>query len=179
MEFNKAVFNPMLVGSIELMREDDSPEHKNMFIGELMKAELQVPAIIKPDPEEDEEGNLKLSPESKVQFPLLATKDGRKYYMGFTDAVEYSKWVEKNTDLPYFAMKIPDYFRLIFGKDSQGNTSPALGLVINPLGANVVIPKEMVGDLAFASMGIQPPRKKTAAKNPEEAMEGTSEAATE
>ena len=65
MEFNKAVFNPMLVGSIELMREDDSPEHKNMFIGELMKAELQVPAIIKPDPEEDEEGNLKELDESE------------------------------------------------------------------------------------------------------------------
>lgn len=160
MEFNRAVSNPMLIGCIELMRDADTPEHRNMFISELTKASLQVPALIEPEPEKDEAGRLKLLPESRIQFPMLSTTDGRKYYMGFTDSLEYDKWVEKNKKLPFFAMQLSDFFRLLYGKDSQGNISPALGLVVNPLGANIVIPREMLGDITMAKMGFKPPVKK-------------------
>ncbi|MGN0401266.1 MAG: SseB family protein [Acetatifactor sp.] len=159
MEFNRAVSNPMLIGCIELIRDADTPEHRNMFISELTRASLQVPAIIDPEPVQDETGRLMLLPESKIQFPMLSTMDGKKYYMGFTDSVEYDKWVEKNKKLPFFAMQLSDFFRLLFGKDSQGNISPALGLVVNPFGANVVIPREMLGDITMAKMGIRPPMK--------------------
>ena len=32
MEFNKPVSNPMMVGSIELLKAEDSPEHSQMFL---------------------------------------------------------------------------------------------------------------------------------------------------
>ena len=35
MEFNKSVSNPMLMGAIERMKVEDTPEHRNRFIGEL------------------------------------------------------------------------------------------------------------------------------------------------
>lgn len=152
MEFNKSVSNPMLVGCIQLMKEEDSPEHRNMFVTELLKASLQAPAIIEPAPTEDAGGKLTVAPGSRVQFPMLSAPDGKKFFMGFTDSAEYRKWAERSNNLPSFALKLDDYVNMLFRKDAQGNDCPALGIVINPLGDNVIVPKEMVAGIMAARM---------------------------
>ena len=167
MEFNKTVSNPMLVGCVQLMRAEDTPEHRNMFVAELVKASFQAPAIIEPAPVEDEEGRLVLASGSMIQFPMLSTPDGKRFFMGFTDAVEYRKWAEKNNNLPFFFLWFDDYANMLFRKDSQGNASPALGVVLNPLGENIVIPREMVAGIMAARMGqMQQMVRRPAAKNP-------------
>lgn len=83
MEFNKSVSNPMLMGAIELMKAEDTPEHRNMFIGELGKASFLSPAIVDPAPTEGE------APADRKDFlwrvwiflKLQATE--RKYYTPF------------------------------------------------------------------------------------------------
>lgn len=150
MEFDKIVANPMLVGSIELMKAEDTPEHRNMFLGELMKAELMSPAIVEPAPKEGEDGKRQILPGSKVQFPMLSASDGRRFFMAFTDAREYDKWKEKNPDLPACALKLEDYAAMLMRKDAQGNSCPALGVVINPFGANIVVPREMLAQMLSA-----------------------------
>lgn len=148
MEFNKSVSNPMLVGCIELMKAEDTPDHRNMFVAELTKAQLLSPALMEPAPVEQADGRLKPEPGTKVQFPMLAAQDGKKFFMAFTDASEYEKWQEKaNQKLPTFALKFDDYAALLFRKDAQGNISPGLGFVINPLGANIIVPREMVANI--------------------------------
>lgn len=64
--------------------------------------------------------------------------------MAFTDMREYEKWKEKNPDFPTFALKLEDYGAMLVRKDAQGNACPALGIVINPFGANIVIPSQML-----------------------------------
>ncbi|MCM1056858.1 MAG: SseB family protein [Firmicutes bacterium] len=150
MEFNKAVSNPMLVGCIELLKAEDTPEHRNMFVAELTKSLLQAPAIIDPEPVADAEGRLSVKPGSRVQFPMLATPEGKRFFMGFTDAGEYRKWVEKNKELPTFSLKFDDYANMLLRRDPQGNECPAYGFVINPMGANVIVPKEMVAGMMAA-----------------------------
>ena len=147
MEFNKPVSNPMLVGCIELLKADDTPEHRNMFVAELQRASLLAPALINPAPEEDEEGSLKLIPGSKIQFPMLLTSDGKQYFMGFTDEVEYQLWVEKNHSSPTFALRFDDYIGMMLRKDTEGNTIPAEGIVLNPYGANLVMHKDMLAQI--------------------------------
>ena len=58
MEFNKNVSNPMLVGAIELMKAEDTPEHRGMFVEELAKAEFLSPAMVNPAPAEGADGEL-------------------------------------------------------------------------------------------------------------------------
>lgn len=152
MEFNQAVSNPMLVGCIELIKAEDTPEHRNMFVAELLRASFQVPAIIDPAPVEDEGGRLKITPGSRVQFPMLAAPDGKKFYMGFTDQREYEKWVERNQELPTFSLKFDDYINMILRRDPQGNDSVAQGVILNPFGANVIIPKEMIAGIVATRM---------------------------
>lgn len=171
MEFNKSVSNPMLMGCIQLMRAEDTPEHRSMFVEELVKASFQAPAIIEPAPVRDATGNLAIASGSRVQFPMLVTKDGKKFFMGFTDSVEYRKWAERDKELPCFALKFDDYVNMLFRKDAQGNDCPALGIVLNPMGDNVVVPKEMVAGIVAARSGQlqqMAARKAAAAKASEE-----------
>lgn len=143
----------MLMGCIQLMKAEDTPEHRSMFVEELVKASFQAPAIIEPAPVQDAEGKLTIASGSKVQFPMLATKDGKKFFMGFTDPVEYQKWAERDKNLPCFALRFDDYVNMLFRKDAQGNDCPALGIVLNPMGDNVVVPKEMVAGIMAARTG--------------------------
>ena len=119
MEFNKSVSNPMLVGCIQLMKAEDTPEHRSMFVEELVKASFQAPAIIEPAPVQDAEGKLMIASCSRVQFPMLVTKDGKKFFMGFTDPIEHQKWVEKNRELPVFTLTFEDYVSMLFRNDGQ------------------------------------------------------------
>lgn len=152
MEFNKTVSNPMLVGAIELMKAEDTPEHRNMFVAELAKAGFLSPALVEPAPAENAEGKLAIAPGSKVQFPMITGAEGVKFFPAFTDIGEYEKWQEKNQKLPFFALKIEDYAAMILRRDPKGNICPALGMVINPLGANMIIPREMLAGMMSAKM---------------------------
>ena len=147
MEFNKIVANPMLVGSIRLMKEEDTPEHRNMFVLELQKSSLIAPALIEPEPVENAEGTLVIAPGSKIQFPMIFTSNKKGYFMGFTDMLEYKKWQENNKELPFFALKFEDYVGMLMSKDDQGNLCPALGYVINPYGENIVVPKDLLAGI--------------------------------
>jgi len=150
MEFNKNVANPMLVGTIELMKADDSQEHRNMFVEELTKAAFISPAIVEPAPEEGEDGSMTIAPGSKVQLPMLSTADGAKFFMAFTDKPEYEKWQEKNQKCPTFALRLEEYASMILRRDPNGNICPALGMVINPFGANIILPREMLAGIMSA-----------------------------
>ena len=143
----------MLIGAIELMKAEDSSEHRSMFMEELMKAEFWCPAIIEPEPKEDAEGKPQIGPGNKVQFPMLSTADGTRFYMAFTDESEYNKWVEKTTKkLPVFALTFDDYAGMVLGRGPNGNLCPALGIVINPYGANIIVPREMLAGIMSSKM---------------------------
>ena len=73
MEFNKPVSNPMMVGSIELLKAEDTPEHRQMFLDELQKAKFLSPVVIDPVPVPDEIGRVTIARDAKVQFPMLST----------------------------------------------------------------------------------------------------------
>ena len=138
----------MLVGCIELMKDEDTAEHRKMFVEELLKAQLLSPVIMDPQPQEGADGKLKALPGTKVQFPMLSAPDGKKFFMAFTDGAEYDKWQEKaGRQQPFFALKFDDYAAMLLRKDANGNVSPGLGFVINPTSANIVVPREMVANI--------------------------------
>lgn len=141
MELNVLVSNPMLVGCIELMKADNSTEHRDLFLKELMNAKLMCPVKISPAPEMGEDGKYKLTQENKVQFPMLGGRDGKKFFMAFTDKMEYEK-LKKEEGTAFAALVLDEYAGMVLRKDAQ-----AEGVVLNPLGANIVLPKEMLGAL--------------------------------
>ena len=81
---------------------------------------------------------------------MINSPDGAKFFMAFTDAAEYGKWKEKNKELPTFAMKIEEFAAMILRRDPKGGLCPALGMVINPMGANILVPREMLAGMMSA-----------------------------
>lgn len=160
MEYGKQVSNPMLVGSIELMKAEDTPEHRNMFINEMMKANFLAPTIVTPVPETDENGKAVIKPGSQVQFPMLTSAEGKQFFMAYTDVSELKKWKDEE-EQQTFSLTFDDYASMLLRKDRNGNVSPALGFVINPYGGNIVITREMAAGLMGAKLakmkGMKPP----------------------
>lgn len=163
MEYGKQVSNPMLVGAIELMKAEDTPDHRNMFINEMMNAKFLAPAIVTPKPETDESGKVTIQPGSQIQFPMLTAPEGKQFFMAFSDETELKKWKDEQ-EQQTFSLTFDDYAAMLLRKDKNGNTSPALGFVINPFGGNIVITKEMAARLMGAKLakmkGAQPPTSK-------------------
>ena len=151
MEFNKPVSNPMMVGSIELLKAEDTPEHRQMFLDELQKAKFLSPVVIAPVPVPDENGRVTIASDAKVQFPMLSTEDGRKFFMAFTDWTELKRWRDEENQQT-FAMNFDDYAGMLLRKDAQGNISPALGFVSIPFGGNSVVTREMVASMIAAKL---------------------------
>ena len=156
MEFNKPVSNPMLLGCIELMKEEDTPEHREMFAAEFMKASFLAPAVVDPVPTVNEEGEEVIAQGSKIHFPMLGAPDGKRLFVAFTDRKEYDAWCEKNGYLPCFTLKMEDYGQMLLMKNPMGELSPAIGLVINPLSTNLVVSREMVANLMTRKMMANP-----------------------
>ncbi len=175
---SKNIFkNPMLCGTMELLKAEDTQENRKLFVDELSKAHLLAPVVISPVPQPDAQGRIKLTPESKVEFPMLPTKDGVPYFMAFTDYDELKKF-DPSEKLQTMVFGLKDYAELLFRKNKEGQTSPAAGFVINPLSNNVVVSKQMVAKYFTAEMikkGVVPAPKPAAEPEAADAGEGTSE----
>lgn len=141
--------NPSIHAIMEEMAADRKAmqEHQQLFEKEMLRATYMSPVIITPTPELDERGNAKLTKESKIQFPALATPNGLKLMMAFTDKKEFQKW-EKAGESSTLSLSMRDFIAMVLKKDSELN-----GMVINPYGINLVIPKEKLEEILKTATG--------------------------
>lgn len=133
----KPITNPMLVGAIELLRADDTIEHRHMVMEEIAHATLLSPVTIIPEPVPDESGIPRITPEHNVQVPLIAM-GGRRFFMAFTDYAELQKW-SKGEKKSVFGFRFSDYLNMM-----QGAGDSCDGLAVNPAGNNLILSKEMI-----------------------------------
>lgn len=133
----KPVTNPMLVGAIEVLRAEDTMEHRRMVIEELTHATLLSPVVITPEPVPGEDGVPRITPEHNVKVPMISA-DGKNFFMAFTDLGELHKW-QKGKAQSVFGFRFSDYLNMI-----QGAGDTCDGLAINPAGNNLVLSKGMI-----------------------------------
>ena len=155
MEQPKAINNPMLVGAMKLLKEDNSTKHRDFFLQELLKAQLITPATVTLRPEKDEDGVVLIPPGSQIQIPMLSTQDGLRYFMAFTDMAEMKKWVKNlEEDQQIFVFGFQDYVSMIKRADSQCD-----GFTINPGGANIRVTRRMMDTIRTALASHNQPEK--------------------
>lgn len=153
MEQPRAINNPMLVGAMELLKSDNSTKHRDFFLQELLKAHLLTPATVTPKPEKDENGRVRMLPDSQVQFPMLSTQEGVRYFMAFTDIQEMKKWIKSmEGDQQIFVFGFQNYAGMVKETDSQCD-----GFAINPGGADIRVTRRMIDTIQGAlASGKQP-----------------------
>ena len=76
---------------------------------------------------------------------MLTAPDGKNFFMAFTDMMEFKKWKkdgESQEDKPFFALTMDEFCAMTMRRDSV-----SMGAVINPFGANILVPREMMASL--------------------------------
>lgn len=139
------ISNPMLYGAIQVMKAEPTPEHQAMLLTELAKARLITPILREqeaPAGERTEEMQGKTGA-AQVKFPMLKGPDGKLFFMAFTDKYELEGWKGDKSESALLTLK--EYAGLILREGSN-----AAGMVLNPFGANMIIPAPMLAAIMSA-----------------------------
>ncbi|WP_300277332.1 enhanced serine sensitivity protein SseB C-terminal domain-containing protein [uncultured Subdoligranulum sp.] len=88
--------NPELKKSIAVLRGENSPKNLNAVINELVKSPLLTPALFDlqgaPAPKPGPDGRVQLPKNAKISMVMLNTKDGKHYYLAFSDWDAVHEW---------------------------------------------------------------------------------------
>ena len=134
----KPVSNPMLVGALELLKAENTPEHRKLVMEEVVHAKFLAPVMVDPAPVLNENGVSTIAPNSKINMPMLSTPDGKHFFMAFTDVSELQKW-KKEENQQVFAFDFKHYLNMLATENSASD-----GIVINPFGHNLLLPRTML-----------------------------------
>ena len=152
MIFNAKIENPMLVGAIEIMKQDQGqdPKKRETVLEEILKASFLCPATVSAPPLQGEDGQPYLPDDCEVQQKMVRDKEGRPLLLAFTSQEEMDKWLGERAirDFVYgFGMSFLEYADLMLQKLPDGSRGPAQGFVIDPYGCNLVVDRDMVANI--------------------------------
>lgn len=124
-------FNPALKKTIGAFRDENSPQKLNAVINELVKSPLLTPALFDlqgaPAPKPGADGRIQLPKNTKISLMMLNNKEGKHYYMAFSDWDAVRDW-QKHTSQKCQIMVVRfDDFANMLQKNQE-----ASGMVINP-----------------------------------------------
>lgn len=128
--------NPDLIAAIDAFRTERTPEKEQKMVAEIRKAKFVAPVQM-----DDLPKDLKLKQgethQAQVKFVMIQ-REGKKYFPLFTDQGELARW-----------QNIPDHKTILITYDQYSEMiaqqgGDAEGLVINPFGAALPMPKQQV-----------------------------------
>lgn len=141
---------PAVAKYVEAIKESRQAlmERQQMLDSEMFKATYLTPVKITPEPTVDEEGNVKLAEGSNVAIQILPLKDNQVWITAFTDNKEFANW-SKAENGHTLSMKMQDFFAAVM---RDGKIS---GVIINPLTANLIIPRARIEKMIHEAAGRQ------------------------
>lgn len=128
--------NPDLLAAIEAFRQERVPAKEQAMVEEIRKAKFVAPVQM-----EDLPADLKLAEgethQAQVKFVMIQ-RDGKKFFPLFTDQGELARWTN-----------VPEHKTILLSFEQYANMlaqqgAEAEGLVINPFGAALPMPKQQV-----------------------------------
>lgn len=125
--------NPALKKAIATLKEENTPQNLNAVINEMVKSPLLAPAVFDlngaPAPKPGPDGRVQLPKNTKISLMMVNSKEGKHYYMAFSDWEAVRDWQNKSGQkaAQQIMMTRFDDFANMLQKNSE-----ASGLVLNP-----------------------------------------------
>ena len=91
-----------------------------------------------------DDGRFKFTKDTKIRFPEIKSKDEKHFLPIFTDGIEFTKMFAKS-DFKGAVFAFPDILRFVGEKD---------GVIINPAGQKIMIPRERMLALQMAAQAV-------------------------
>lgn len=124
-------FNPEIKKAIEAFKNENSPQNLNAVLNELVKSPLLAPAIFDlqgaPAPKPGPDGRVQLPKNTRISLVMLNSKEGKPYYLAFSDWDAVHEWQKKTTQSRQIIMIRFDDFANMLQKNQE-----ASGLIVNP-----------------------------------------------
>ena len=124
-------FNPQLKKTIEAFRDENSPQKLNTVINELVKSPLLTPAMLDlqgaPAPKPGAAGRIQLPKNTKISLMMLNSKEGKHYYMAFSDWEAVRAWQKQASQKCQIMVVRFDDFANMLQKNKESS-----GLILNP-----------------------------------------------
>lgn len=130
--------NTELINSINTMKEEKTLEAQNKVITEVLKARFLCPVILESAPKGG--GRIDINKDTKIQFSIIKTTDGKNYLIAFTSDEEVHKW-QTNKVQQSIIYTFEDYAMI------ATNNENLEGFIIDPKGCNLVFTKEMIKEI--------------------------------
>lgn len=138
--------NPALIKAFAAMKAENNNDTKTKFFQELTKSRFLTSATFDKEPVMQPDGKAKLPADAKINFRLITNSEGQKYFPVFTDMEELNK-LPDHEKTKTITTGFSDYVRFL-----QSDTLGIMGVVINPFHENIIIPKEVILQLANARL---------------------------
>lgn len=125
-------FNPELKKTIAAFKKENSPQNLNAVINELVKSPLLTPAMFDlqgaPAPKPGPDGRVQLPKNTKISLVMINSKEGKHYYLAFSDWDAVHEWQNKvlQQGRQIMMLRFDDFANML-----QKNKE-ASGLVLNP-----------------------------------------------
>ena len=138
MDLNQPITNPALKRALEEMHRENTRPNQERALDELLRAQLLSPVTITPPPNgEGAAGQTRLDQDTRIQFSLLTTQDGRAFFPAFTDWEELRR-LSQDPRQQTLVLGFADYARMIL------RDGAAAGLAVNPFGESLTMERPMV-----------------------------------
>ncbi len=133
-----------LIVALKTMQGRPSPQSQGDFLNHMIHAQFLTPAVLDPEPDRDEKGELVLVGGTKILFRAVSNAEKKAYLIAFTDAKEAEKnKMEKEGEIIHTVVTTYlDFCNIILNEHS-----PYSGFVINPFSENVIVTREIMQDI--------------------------------
>ena len=125
--------NPKLIQAMQDLKKHDNAYTRGVFAEALMEAHLLSP-IERQTLLTEKEG-----PSTRIRFEHIQNTEGEKFYLGFTDMDEYSKWNSDEKHNQALIMTMQEYGNILIRQIND-----LKGFVINPYGENISVSKTLL-----------------------------------
>lgn len=153
-------FNPEIKKTIAAFRTENTPQNLNKVINELIKSPLLAPAIFDlqgaPAPKPGPDGRVQLPKNTKISLVMVNSKEGKHYYMAFSDWDAVHDWQRKS------GQKVGQQILMLhfddFANMMQKNQE-ASGLVVNPANDSIRLESPLIQSVKKQKDALQQMQK--------------------
>lgn len=135
--------NEPLVAAMNAIKENENPQTQTAFVTAALQASYFAPVDILDANNVPIEGTGKIQVpgDAKFNFRLIKNTDGEQFFPLFTDIPEFQKW-NKEEKIKTIVVTFSQMVRLASKKKEETG-----GLVLNPMGQNLIFKHEMIDSL--------------------------------
>lgn len=130
--------NSKLIELIDKLKEEKNMEAQNKVISEVLKSKFMCPVILESAPKGG--GKIEVGKDTKIQFSIIKTKEGKNFLIAFTSEPEVHKW-QKSKIQQSIIYTFEDYAMIVTNNENLE------GFVIDPMGCNLVFTKQMIKEI--------------------------------